>query len=321
MKFKTWTLGVIFLFVFKNITAQTDNSRIKKFEDKLLIGLYLSDNNASTYFTNPSNQTILQIPALKPSLGVQFAYNGLVLAGSIAVPIPKESYEYDASKILNISGYLVRAKVVVWGAIRHYKGFVYEPINQSSIKNATFTNVAASYMYIFNPEKYGYRAAFRQSEQQTKQGGSWLVKGGISYTNVYDSSLTILTNQDFVGFSAQGLGVLLGYGYTFNLTERFFLSALALGGIDFQYGDTNIKPAMTTPNLSFNSFAPAFDFKSSIGYNSDKFYIAFLYDFNNWWTIQNIKTIDVIHQHIKADIRVGIRIDAPQFLTKVKFLN
>lgn len=314
-------LLLIVLIINNVATAQLDSTRIKTFNDKLQVGLFLSDNYATTTYTSLNN-SLTQTPILKPTLGLQFAYNGAILALGTGVPIPTFRYnqeDYETTDAININGYLSRPKYVLWGAFRLFQGFEYSD-NQTIVGNPIFINAAASYMHIFNENKYSFRAAYRQSDQQLKSGGSWLVKVGASYNSVVDSTLNGLRTDAFRGMQSQGISALGGYGYTLNLNENWFVSALLLGGIDFQRGKYN-GVTLQPDDAPYYSFAPTYDFKSSIGYNTDKFYISLVFSVDNRLGIRNSDEINIEHRYLKSDIRFGTRIDAPEVLTKIKFLN
>lgn len=305
-------LSIFLIINIGNANAQLDSTRIKTFNDKLQIGLFISDNNAVTTFQAVNSDNIIrQQPILKPTLGVQFAYNGAILALGTGVAIPHPRYEdYEITDAININGYLSRPKYVLWGAFRYFQGFEYSEGHQK-LDYPHFVNAAASYMHIFNENKYSFRAAYRQADQQLKSGGSPLVKVTASYNSVHDTSLTVINYRDFRGFLSQGVSVYAGYGYTLNFDEHWFISALALGGVDFQKSFSG----------EFHSFLPTYDFKSSIGYNTDKFYFSLLFSTDNRVAINHIKEVNIVHQYFKTDLRFGIRIDAPKVLTKIKFLN
>jgi hypothetical protein len=314
-------LSILFFFFCLSANAQLDSTRIKTFNDKLLIGLFVSDNYAKNTFQYGNNQ-LEQMPTLKPTLGVQFAYNGSVLAIGTGFSLPHFRHEdYEATQTINVNGYFFRPSYVLWGAVRRFKGFDYASPSQV-FSNTSMFNLLGSFMYIFNENKYSVRAAFRQADQQLKSGGSWLLKGEVNHYEIQDSNLIMLRGDYFRGFYSRGLAAFGGYGYTLNLNKNWFVSALLLGGVDFQKVSNYTEQILTQRNPTFYSFTPTYDFKSSIGYNSDKFYIALLFDTNNRLIINNIdENINFEYNFLKTDLRFGIRIDAPNFLTKIRFLN
>lgn len=316
----TKTLVIPFLLFCLSANSQLDSTRIRTFNDKLQVGLFVSDNNATTSFQAlNSNLNLEQTFILKPTLGFQFAYNGAILALGTGVPIPTNRFtndDYENAYAININGYFSRPKYVLWGAFRYFQGFQYnQNIDTSRIGVPYFVNASGSYMHIFSPNNYSFRAAYRQADQQLKSGGSFLAKAGITYNQILDSSL-VEVGFDFYRIHSQGLSAFGGYGYTLNLSENWFVSALILGGIDFQ------RVNRIKSNPAYYSFAPTYDFKSAIGYNTDKFYISMLFSVDNRLSINGINDeINFAYDFLKIDLRFGTRINAPEILTKVPFIN
>ena len=189
-------------------------------------------------------------------------------------------------------------------------------------ENSEFINIAASYMYIFSENNYSFRAAYRQVDQQLTSGGSWLAKANLNFNLINTGSIADYENTLLRNFNSQGILILGGYGYTLNFNENWFISALLLGGLEYQFGWYYDRPAPDIGNSkAFNSFAPTYDFKSSIGYNSDRFYISLLFGLDNRLAVNNLENINFAHQFLRTDLRFGTRINAPKVLTKIGFLN
>lgn len=313
---------LIFLFLCSCLSAnaQLDSTRIKTFNDKLQVGLFVSDNYATANFQSINSYINLkQTFILKPTLGLQFAYNGAVLALGTGFPIPTHRFnneDYENAYAININGYYSRPKYVLWGAFRYFQGFQYnQNIDTSNIGVPSFVNASGSYMHIFNENNYSFRAAYRQADQQLKSGGSLLLKVGATHNRILDSSL-VDVGINFYQIHSQGISIFSGYGYTFNLNQNWFISAMVLGGVDFQRINTSRNDS------SRYSFAPTYDFKSSIGYNSDNFYIAMTFSVDNRLSINRIdENINFDYDYFKTDLRFGIRIDAPKFVRKMPFIN
>lgn len=314
-------LIVPFLFSCLLLNAQSDSTRIKYFNDKLQIGLFYADNAVSTEFNAINDdQTLTQVFPIKPSIGFQLAYNGAIVALGTGFTIPSTRFQtsdYKLTDAINLNGYFSRSKYVLWGAIKRFEGAGYANNFRLPNTDARFFNLSGSYMHIFNDKNYSFRAAFRQVEQQKTSGGSFLLKGAFNHIALSDSNLVAFGNQNFTGFTTNGLTALGGYAYTLNLNEQLFVSSLLLAGCDFQVINTNL----ATQGVSY-SFAPTFDFKTAVGYNSDNFYIALLFSFDNRLSLYNINdAVDFRYNYQKADLRFGIRINAPEILTKVPFIN
>ena len=314
-----------FLCCCLSANSQLDSTRIRTFNDKLQIGLFISENSATANFTSlVNNYSIEKTYVIKPTLGFQLAYNGAILALGTGFPIPSTRFQAEDYKItdaINFNGYFSRPKYVLWGAIRRFEGADY-PVGVFHHDNANFLNLAGSFMYVFNENKYSFRAAYRQVEQQLKSGGSFLVKGVFNHTSLGDSTLLTLGSEGFRGLVTNGMSILGGYGYTLNLNENLFISALILGGVDIQRFGGTTEPILTERSPFSTSLAPTYDFKSAIGYNTDKFYISMLFSVDNRLSINGINDeINFTYDFLKIDLRFGTRIDAPEILTKVPFIN
>lgn len=85
--------------------------------------------------------------------------------------------------------------------------------------------------YVFNNKKYSYRAAFNQSERQLKSTGSFLLGGGVYYTDIKSDS-SFLYNDKHT-YSRIQLGISGGYAYTWALGRYWLLSASATVGVNF----------------------------------------------------------------------------------------
>lgn len=314
-------LVILFLLSCLLLKAQSDSSRIIKFENTLQIGLFYADNYASTQFTSTKNSnTLTPIFATKPSIGFQLAYNGAIIALGNGFSIPSARYQtsdYKITDAINLNGYFSRTKYVLWGAIKRFEGAGYATQFQVPNTDATFFNLSGSYMHIFNENNYSFRAAFRQVEQQVSSGGSFLLKGIFNHINLSDSNLVTIDKDNFTGFQTNGFSFLGGYAYNLNLTQNLFLSTLLLVGVDLQ----RVQASSFTPNMQY-SFAHALDFKSVIGYNSPRYYMALVFSYDNRLSLYGInEAVDFTYNYIKTDLRFGIRIKAPDVLKKVPFIN
>lgn len=85
--------------------------------------------------------------------------------------------------------------------------------------------------YVFNGNKFSYGAAFDQSEKQLKSAGSFLLGGGIYYTNIRsDSSFVFNGSRSVENFQ---IGVSGGYAQTWVLSKHYFISGAATLGMSF----------------------------------------------------------------------------------------
>lgn len=168
-----------------------------------------------------------------------------------------------------------------------YQGFYLQ--NSSSIDASTggsapsiqssamkIQNVTASLTYIFHPQRFSLKAAFDNTVRQESSGGSWLVGVGASEIIFSDEQPLIpsqirseygvdqnLIKGRFSAFLVRG-----GYGHTFVLGRKWFVSLTALLGLGVQAG----KSTDTIETRSNNSNANLLDALLSAGYNGDQFF-------------------------------------------------
>jgi hypothetical protein len=298
---KKTLLLLLYVLTTAPLLAQLDSAVFRTFEQQLQIGLFVSDNYATQDFTT-ANASLTQTANLKPSVGIQLGYGGMLLAVGLGVPLPNYRYAYSATKAVNISGYFSRQKYVLWGAARRFRGF--ENSDGSLSESKQLGTLAASYMRILQPQRYSFRAAFRQIEHQHKSGGSWLWKSGLQINDWRDDLQTLpLTSLN--ALQSQGINALGGYGYTLSWGETWYASALALGGVTFQ------RIYFETPNnqtTNWQLLLPTFDVKGAIGYNAPDFYAALTFSMDNGSQLLDVEDTTIFYQYLKTDLRFGIRI-------------
>ncbi|MDX1903640.1 MAG: DUF4421 family protein [Thermonemataceae bacterium] len=132
-------------------------------------------------------------------------------------------------------------------------------------------NISANFFYVFNSEKFSYRAAFVLDEKQLKNAGSFILTSSLGHFRasadssfIPDSNALGFDNEaffkqsDFYTFSATP-----GYAYTFVSRKGFYLSLSASGLIGIQYNE----------NRAENSFDSGVGYflkgigRGAVGYN------------------------------------------------------
>ena len=126
-------------------------------------------------------------------------------------------------------------------------------------------NVGYNFQYIFNHERYSYKAAFIQNEWQKKSAGSFTAGFNAFYViNSADSSIIpgeVNPEDLFYGLQykrsdAINVGIHGGYYYTLVISQHFFISAGLSVGPSFGYSWLNNNDPKryhsSDINLSFN---------------------------------------------------------------------
>ncbi len=137
-------------------------------------------------------------------------------------------------------------------------------------------NFSGNVYYVFNNEKFSYRATHVHDEQQLQSAGSFILTGALAYSELFaDSSLVPWPKvaEYGPGFS-QGIfysiAVVPGYAHTFVLHKFYFnLSGSASLGLQWQRYRLRDEPR-------FRDLAPLAKFigRTAVGYNGDRFFSA-----------------------------------------------
>jgi Domain of unknown function (DUF4421) len=138
-------------------------------------------------------------------------------------------------------------------------------------------NASLNAYWVFNAERFSYRAAFVHDERQLKSAGSFILTGSLSYLEIFaDSSLvpTALHPVFGSGFdrgSFLNFALVPGYAHTFVLGTRFYFNVSASASLGLQHKYFALEEKTTTRNL-----APMARFigRAALGYNSDRFFAA-----------------------------------------------
>jgi hypothetical protein len=140
------------------------------------------------------------------------------------------------------------------------------------------TQLGASGQYVFNHEKFSFKAAFQNTELQKRSAGSWLLGWNMFYGSVTaDSSLVpgFLQSEtpDYDRLRFLKAGPVVGYAYTLVMLEKFYLSGAA---------DLAISCGMYSLKLDrakFEEFYVSVDYglRFAVGYNTSRLNIGAFY--------------------------------------------
>jgi len=173
-------------------------------------------------------------------------------------------------------------KFAIRGLISDTKGMIsVDPMDRfQSNADVHQYRISAQLTYIFNHQKYSYRAAMFQNELQRKTAGSFLLRLEPFYRGLgagsglvpptYDKAATY---GDLVGLEylkAPGFLAMPGYGITITpFGDRFFISPMIFGGpglaFNFYEGDFG---EFTYTNIEWATMAAL-----NMGYNGDRTYL------------------------------------------------
>jgi hypothetical protein len=232
-----------------------------------------------------------QILTLKPnsptSLGVGFNYRDYGLAVAFGLPKSKDSRrKYGDTRRLDLQVNKIGDKIGLDGFAQFYRGYFnanpddfldWQKEEFPQLSDMRVVSIGLNGFYIFNSDRFSYKAAFIRNQVQLKSAGSFTV--GIF--GHYDLSVTengfipeefpdsISNNFDLRSFSTLALGVTFGYLHTWVISKYFFVST----GITPGFGNQRIELKTIAGEKSVQN-APAAQLaaRAAIGYESRYLY-------------------------------------------------
>ena len=272
-----------------------DTSYIQSYYGDLTLGLSIPRKYVDFSLNDIQNDQDLEYqPNSNISVGIKGAYKWLGLSVGFGLPHTSENidrYGKTDRFDLQLNAYL--RKFVVDGYLQYYQGFYlnnmdnyFDNFDQNEMNyyqrpDLTFANVGISARYIWNYNKFSYKAAYDFNEKQKKGSGS-LVTGIFGFVNgaSADSLVVPAFVRDefsdqalFSNVSSINLGISVGYIYTFVIAKHFFITAGVVPGLGLQaYSaiDTEENTVLSKGGLGISTTS-----RIALGYNKKRFYMAF----------------------------------------------
>jgi hypothetical protein len=236
----------------------------------------------------PNNSLVLGIGANHGFLGINLGLNFPF--------VNRDDEKYGETKYTDWTMRLFTPRFNATIYLQHYKGFYlsntkdmipgWEEGDPYYIRSDIRTNTAGlEVIYIFNSNKFSYRAAILQNEWQKKSSGSFLVGGSLIYSTTIGDSSIVPTQLNYGLFYNDVLfdrsnnfsfGPVVGYAHTFVIKKHFFImgSVNGSGSIGFTRllqvdSDEKVKSGL--------AFGVRSELILSTGYNSPRWYCGISY--------------------------------------------
>lgn len=223
------------------------------------------------------------------SLGVGFNYKFLGLGISVGLPTSDESNRiFGRTSRFDFQASYYGKKLAADGFFQKYKGYYMdnptnymmweEPYYPQTEDLRVFSMGGTAY-YIFNSEKYSYKAAYLRNEIQKKSAGSFTAGIFAFYDEMtsYDGFIpdalpdSIRSLLDVKEFTASSVGITGGYMYTFVIRGNFFINLALAPGIGYRRFKVieldNNTFFLNTPGIQLQT-------KLALGYDFKSFYIG-----------------------------------------------
>lgn len=290
----TFILRNRFALFISLIFVLPSEASVKSFDDKLSIATVNEVHNFQLRFrptNNLNNSEVDYEPNTTALSGFQLSYKGYALAYLTSAPFLEEDIALKGeTSYEDIRGGVFLGKkkqFVLLGYYNRFKGFFIEntaaidPTATPFIQNGSMEtfNSGAGLMYIFDPDEFSASAAFIQSDQQTKSGGSFLmvasfdtnvIKGVDSFAGVPTSvSDDFGDDQEFKEGKFGTTSLTFGYGHTF-VWKNFFLSLTLLLGYGYQVREFTVG----TEEISGTTGTTKQSYGASLGYNGESFFLT-----------------------------------------------
>ena len=200
---------------------------------------------------SPPERIILR-PNGNTNFGIGFNYKRLGLAVAVGRPLSQSSIEkYGLTNRLDMQVSMYGKRIGLDGFIQWYQS--YYMANPSDYVNwdkpyypqendLQVFSIGASGFYLFNSEKFSYRAAYLRNEIQKRSAGSFS-SGIFFYHDMVHSENGFLPSEiadsvqadfDLKDFDAISLGILIGYQHTFVIRDNFFINFQVTPGLGYR---------------------------------------------------------------------------------------
>jgi hypothetical protein len=282
------------LFVLGNNTSiaqSEENAYYQSFDELLTTRIYLSRKFTNYEITdNKQNKTFLYLPSSTLNLGIGATYSWATLNLAYGFNFLNPEKGAD-TRYLDLQAHAYPKKLVVDFFGQFYKGYHLATEGKMVPKSESpyvrpdlaTTKVGANVQYVFNYDKFSFRAAFLQNEWQKKSAGTFLLGfemyGGRA---LGDSALvpTAMIEDPFRNYQRirfYEFGPNAGAAYTLVIKKHFFITAAASSNLMLGY---SVQDGVSYRDEQWGVL-PNYFLRGFAGYNSARWSINANYIYNN----------------------------------------
>ncbi|MFY9152236.1 MAG: DUF4421 family protein [Prolixibacteraceae bacterium] len=246
--------------IMRFFEVKKDTNYIESYYNDLIIRLYSGEKTHSLELTDLNNSYHLKyLPNgyFNLGVGVNYRWFGISLATKVPVFLNSE-IKHGETKRFGIQTYAYTNKfsadiLTSFSSGYYLKDSYLQLSNYTKNKeyqrpDISSANIGINVNYIFNHERFSYKAAFRNTEKQKKSAGSLLAGGGLfSYQTTADSAIVpreidadyFSKTRNLTKSGVLALNANLGYAYSLVFLKNgiFTLSYILGSGLqDNSYG-------------------------------------------------------------------------------------
>jgi hypothetical protein len=278
--------------------VQIDTNYIQAYKDELTVRTYISRKQnryflasklASPYLKYHTNDNLL--------LGLGYTYSFLTLNLGIKMPfINGDDDIYGESRYFDLQAHTILRSYIIDFYLQWNKGYYlsnpedlipgWDPDGPFPMRGDMRTHILGlNVQYLFNSERFSYKASFLQNEFQKKSAGSPILGLEAYWMLGMTDSLMIggnipksgfLENQDFNQVDIANAGVNGGYTYTFVWDEKLYLSLSTVLGFSAGYNQIHYTDSSTTITSKM-TVGYCNTSRVSLGYNSKRYFVGLSY--------------------------------------------
>ena len=246
-------LLTVLLTVTSMGAQESDSTYIRDYSENFLLRVYTVTKSNSLKIENRERERSLDLlPSGLTSLGLGFNYKkfGLGLAFSLPISADQER-KFGKTKRLDVQGSMYSKRIGGDAFFQLYESYYNSNPDDFIEWNNDFfpqlpdmrvLSLGVVGFYIFNDERYSYRAAFVRDEIQTKSAGSFLLgifgnfdqsqtDNGFIPQQFPDSVRSIINLKEFKNLA---FGVSVGYAHNFVIRDKFIFGIAVLPGFGYQ---------------------------------------------------------------------------------------
>ena len=223
------------------------------YSDKLLLRIYTITKSNSLTITNTAvGKSLVLEPNGQTNLGLGFNYKRFGLGLAFGLPKSADSNEkYGKTRRIDVQGSMYGTKIGGDGFFQLYKGYYNSNPNDfinwdaesfPQVPSMQILSLGISSFYLFNSDKYSYRAAFVRDEVQKRSAGSFLLGVFVNYDQAVtddgfippefpDSTRAKIDLKEFATFA---FGVTVGYAHNFVIKEKLIIGVAIIPGFGYQ---------------------------------------------------------------------------------------
>lgn len=291
--------------LFLSRSDHFDSSYIENHTYGFMLRLYAIDKFSDLKYSLDDYPSFRISPNRRTNVGFGFNYLWLGLNFAFNLPlINNDDLKYGETARMDAQMYIYGRKNILDFYLTYYKGFYlenpqdYVPEWDSESPYPNFPNMkqltlGGAYTYIFNSERFSYKAAFIQNDIQKRSAGSFLLGSVLSYYHMKSDKATIIASgydtlfpdlpifNDtllFKRFEYYSVGIRAGYAYSFVVKKYFFASLSAEPSLSF---GATVERQKDNDLERSSKLVTGFMGRFAVGYNGPSYFAVFSYLFDS----------------------------------------